>query len=271
MLLQWHPAFYADIQIEFTNDKDNLLFENEHQLSTKPMEIDVVIIKKSTDIPLRTNIGRIFRKYNIIEYKSPKDYLSIDDFYKVYGYACFYKVDSGSINSIAIEDMTITLVCHTCPRKLMEYLQTVENYRIETADEGIYYIKGDRFPIQIIVIRELSPDKNLWLSSLTDHLEDRDLTRRLLADYQVNQKNPLYRSVMNTIVRSNRSYFEEVKNMCEALEELMKDELDAREQQGEIRVNRLILKLSQCGRISDIIRSASDSEYQKQLFSEFGL
>ena len=47
--------------------------------------------------------------------------------------------------------------------------------------------------------------------------------------------------------------------MCEALEELMKDELDAREQQGEIRVNRLILKLSQCGRISDIIRSASDS------------
>lgn len=63
--------------------------------------------------------------------------------------------------------------------------------------------------------------------------------------------------------------------MCEALEELMKDELDAREQQeeiqGEIRVNRLILKLSQCGRISDIIRSASDSEYQKQLFSEFGL
>ena len=63
--------------------------------------------------------------------------------------------------------------------------------------------------------------------------------------------------------------------MCEALEELMKDELDAREQQeeiqGEIIVNRLILKLSQCGRISDIIRSASDSEYQKQLFSEFGL
>ena len=94
MLLQWHPAFYADIQIEFTNDTENLQFENEHQLSTKPMEIDIVI-KKNTDIPLRTNIGRIFRKYNIIEYKSPNDYLSIDDFYKVYGYACFYKADTG--------------------------------------------------------------------------------------------------------------------------------------------------------------------------------
>ena len=59
--------------------------------------------------------------------------------------------------------------------------------------------------------------------------------------------------------------------MCEALEELMKDELDAREQQGEIRVNRLILKLSQCGTLDRVFRSASDSEYQKQLFSEFGL
>lgn len=29
--------------------------------------------------------------------------------------------------------------------------------------------------------------------------------------------------------------FEEVKNMCEALEELMKDELDARERQGELK------------------------------------
>lgn len=40
------------------------------------------------------NIGRIFRKYNIIEYKSPVDYLGIDDFYKVYGYLCFYKADT---------------------------------------------------------------------------------------------------------------------------------------------------------------------------------
>ncbi len=40
------------------------------------------------------NIGRIFRKYNIIEYKSPVDYLGIDDFYKVYGYLGFYKADT---------------------------------------------------------------------------------------------------------------------------------------------------------------------------------
>lgn len=26
----WHPAFYADIQIELKDDADNLIFENEH-------------------------------------------------------------------------------------------------------------------------------------------------------------------------------------------------------------------------------------------------
>ena len=40
-VLQWHPAFFADIQIELQEDADSLIFENEHQLGTKPMEIDV--------------------------------------------------------------------------------------------------------------------------------------------------------------------------------------------------------------------------------------
>ena len=44
--LPWHPAFYAGIQIEFEKEADKLTFENEHQLGTDPMRIDVVIIKK---------------------------------------------------------------------------------------------------------------------------------------------------------------------------------------------------------------------------------
>lgn len=52
------------------------------------------MIKRQKELPVHKNIGRIFRKYNIIEYKSPVDYLGIDDFYKVYGYLCFYKADT---------------------------------------------------------------------------------------------------------------------------------------------------------------------------------
>lgn len=44
--LQWHPAFYAGVQIELCEESEHLIFENEHQLGTKPKEIDVLIIKK---------------------------------------------------------------------------------------------------------------------------------------------------------------------------------------------------------------------------------
>lgn len=50
-LLQWHPAFFAGIQIELKDEADNLIFEQEHQLGTKPMGIDV-LIKKEQDIPV---------------------------------------------------------------------------------------------------------------------------------------------------------------------------------------------------------------------------
>ena len=99
-VLQWHPAFFAGIQIEFGEEREKLTFENEHQLGTKPKQIDVLIIKKESETKLRKNIGKIFRRYNIIEYKSPKDYLSIDDFYQVYGYACFFKADTEQANKI---------------------------------------------------------------------------------------------------------------------------------------------------------------------------
>lgn len=86
------------------------------------MEIDVLIVKKEKRKPIRKNIGRIFRKYNLIEYKSPPDYLSIDDFYKVYGYACFYKADTTERNRIPIEEVTISLVSFRYSKSLIRHL-----------------------------------------------------------------------------------------------------------------------------------------------------
>lgn len=44
-MLQWHPAFFAGMQIELAEEAEYLTFESEHQLSTKPMQIDVRIIR----------------------------------------------------------------------------------------------------------------------------------------------------------------------------------------------------------------------------------
>ena len=89
--IQWHPAFQASIQIEFEAEAEKLTFEPEHLLSKKPMQMDELIIKVAENEVIHKNIGRIFKRYNIIEYKSPDDNLTINDFYKVYGYCCFYR------------------------------------------------------------------------------------------------------------------------------------------------------------------------------------
>ena len=284
--LQWHPAFYAGLQIELAEDAENLIFENEHQLGTKPKQIDVLIIKKESEKPVKKNIGRLFRKYNIIEYKSPEDYLSLDDFYKIIGYDCFYKADAAITNSIEIEELTVTYVCHHYPRKLMKHL-IHSGYQIKQAGAGIYYIKDMLFPIQIILTSSLSKSENLWLSSLTDTLTETDTAQKLLEEYNRHKQDSRYESMMDLITNANLKLFKEMDYMCETLlnimREKLKDEIDAEKdlamkegrndgiEQGIEQMEILIQHLIINSRSDEIERAVTDKEFQKQLFEEFGL
>lgn len=277
-VLQWHPAFFAGIQIEFGEEAKYLEFHQEYSLGTKPMEIDI-LIKKEEERILQKQIGKIFRKHNIVEYKSPTDYLCIDDFYKVYAYAYFYKSDRIPVNSVKLEELTLSLVSESYPRELIRHLREDRGFQIRKVYDGIYYIIGDVLPIQIIVTSKLSSKESLWLRNLTNRMKSLNDAEELMRDYKEHKKNPLYESVMDIIVRANEDKFEEAKSMCEALEELMKEELEAKRAEGkEIgkqqalnRVNMLNLKLAELNRLEDIVKAASDQAYQEQLFQEFDL
>lgn len=49
-------------------------------------------------------------------------------------------------------------------------------------EKGIYYVKGSLVPIQIIVLSQLSAEKNLWFRVLTDKLRDRKIASGMLAE-----------------------------------------------------------------------------------------
>lgn len=112
--IQWHPAFDAALQIELGEETKYLEFDSEHLLSKKPMQIDV-LVKNERHVKIQKNIGRIFRQYNVVEYKSPEDDLNIDDFYKVYAYACIYKARHGDSRLHTGSELTITFVCYHYP------------------------------------------------------------------------------------------------------------------------------------------------------------
>ena len=67
---QWHPAFYGAMHLEFRENKKDLEFTEELILNTLPLKVDMLIVKKIKPCTIHNEIGKIFRKYNLIEYKS---------------------------------------------------------------------------------------------------------------------------------------------------------------------------------------------------------
>lgn len=229
--IQWHPAFDAALQIELGDEAKYLEFESEHMLTKKPMQIDV-LVKNDKHVKIQKNIGRIFRQYNIIEYKSPKDDLNIDDFYKTYAYACIYKSDTEAVDRIQATELTISFVCYHYPRAMLNKLERDRCMAVEGVDDGIYYLLGDAIPIQLIVVPALSKENNYWLNNLRNDLKSGGEIRRFIELYEKNKNSKLYQALADTIMRANWKEVKEERKMCEALKELFADDLRESELKG---------------------------------------
>ena len=239
--LQWHPAFCSALRLELLEDAENLEFTDEFQLTEKPLQIDCTVVKVKKDCKIKNEIGKIFRKHNIFEYKSPMDELNIDTFYKAVAYACLYKVLPNHVNEIPAEEITITLIRDRKPVKLMQELEK-SGYECKKETVGIYYVSGVMFPVQIIASSELD-DMHVQLKALTNHLEE-SLMRQYLfqvSTFEGREKN-LADIVLQVIVNSNMEKVREWKGseriMCEALRVLMADELNEERVEGRIEGQR---------------------------------
>ena len=230
--LQWHSDFSAALRVELEDELDELCIEDEHMLSKKPMQIDVLVVKKKGEQPIRKNIGRIFRKHNIIEYKSPEDYLSINEFYKLNGFTCFYQSETKRVKDIPPEEITMTFICNHYPQKLLEHLKKFKGIEVEKQEAGLYYLLGDSFPIQLVIVKELSKEENYWLQNLRCNLKTGEEIQEVVRRYEQVKHKAYYSDVMNLIVRANQKQMEEEKNMCEALNELFAEELKEADLRG---------------------------------------
>ena len=229
--IQWHPAFDAALQIEFGDEAKYLEFDPEHLISKKPMQIDV-LVKNEKHVKLRKNIGRIFRQYNIIEYKSPEDDLDIDDFYKTYAYACLYKSDAEAVDLIPADELTITFVCYHYPRNMLRKLEQDREMTVEQEDSGIYYLIGDAIPIQLVIVPKLSKEHNYWLNNLRNDLKAGSEIKNFIESYSKNKNSKLYQALADAVMRANWKKLKEGSNMCEALKELFADDFKESELKG---------------------------------------
>lgn len=169
--IAWHPGFYGGLELELRRWKADLIFQEEHTLSKQPLKMDMLIIKKSRDVAIDFSYGRAFREYNVIEYKSPEDTLSIDAFYKTIGYACLYKGTGETENAIPEEELTVTMFCFHHPKNLLTYLAK-KGAQVRAEGGGLYQVDGKYpFTLQIVVTQELEDNDEHPLRLLTKDVE----------------------------------------------------------------------------------------------------
>jgi hypothetical protein len=235
---QWHPGYCSAFELGFREDKEYLTFDREYLLNSKPIQVDLLIIKKKRNIITKNSIGKLFRKYNLIEFKSPKDELNFDTYVKVMGYAYLYKAGEKHTGEIDINDITMTFVRSKYPKKLMAMLGE-DGYTISNPYKGIYYIERDGFiPAQVVIADKVGDDDNVWLRSLSNNIGVDTAREMVSATQKLENKGDKdnAEAVMQVSVKANVGIYDRIKEekdmACEALRELFKPELEEATQKG---------------------------------------
>ena len=229
--IQWHPGFVAAMDLEFEENRSDLIYEKEYNLNTKPLEIDLLVIKKDPSVQMVNEIGKLFRGHNIVEYKSPDDHVDIDTFYKVGAYGCLYKASGKSVDERAADDITISVIRDTKPEGLFQYFED-KHIKVTNPYAGIYYISDAvLFPTQIIVGRELKQEGHTWLKALSDKVQKQEMKDLLERISSLTQKfdKELADSVLEVSIKANKHLIEELRgddSMCQALLEIMEPEIN---------------------------------------------
>lgn len=283
---QWHLGLKPAVDLELAKERANLSYFREYNLNHQALEIDLLIIKKESDQPITNEIGKLFRKYNIIEYKSPADQLNVDTFYKAGAYASLYKAYGNTVDEPKADEITISLIRKSKPVKLFQYFED-KKITIKNPYKGIYYIMDEvLFPTQIIVTKEMDPKEHIWLTALSDGMNKHQLKELLekIESFDTKLDRELADAVLGVAIKANWQIAQELRgdgNMCQALLELMEPEInkikasveaEAAKKERQKGISGAVVALRLCGQGDKAIKNAimkaysiSDSEAEGYL------
>lgn len=271
--IKWHFAFYCALECVLRKNKAQLEFYKEYSLSKEPLRIDMLLVEKCSDIKIEDESGRIFRKYNIIEYKSPRNGLNINNFYKTIGYAALYKGLAAKISERPVSEITVSFFREKRPKKLFRMLKGL-GFTIKQMYQGIYYVYGDTlFPVQIVVTGETDSSNQVAYRLLSKNVNKEDVRKFL--NFINRPEGAAEKSnadvILQASISANREIYEELRRedpMCEALRELMKEDIEAAEAKGraeerEANTASIAENLIKNGVLADIIKRSTGLPMEK--------
>ena len=247
--IQWHPGFCGAVEFELRDNQDILEFNPDFQVSKGPLFLDLLVIKKLRNIQISNEIGRIFRTYNVCEFKGYGDSLTIDDYFKTIAYASLVKNSGTTVNQIPAAEITLSFIQNSFPREMLRLLEASGAVIVEQFP-GVFYLsrgphgEGDvLFPTQVIVTSRLERASHCSLRILTRNAEEADVRLFLNEAQSGTEKHvrQIVDAILQVSVPANFTLFEQIRrddSMCQALFDLMKDKIEERErrvyQEGEM-------------------------------------
>ncbi len=217
--VNWHEALVCAVQIELRDYADLLDFRSEFILGKNSYRIDLLVIKKLCSQSILKKFAHIFQTHNLFEMKGIHSSVTINSYYKCIGYAGLLIDQLNNINKTQYTslDISITFLTFRYPQKLLRHLKDERNIVVEKFYQGIYHISKETFITQIIVISELPSDENLYLRSLTNHLQDSELINRISDDYAKHKDSDIYTKYLNQLTTANLGTKGDTSMVCEGL------------------------------------------------------
>ncbi len=219
----WHEAAVCAIQITLRDYAHLLEYYPEYALGKNKnalqnaFRIDLLVIRKLSEEAITHSIGKIFKSHNLFEIKGVHSSITVKAYYKTVGYASLLIALNGCNPPYVRQDISLSFLCRRYPRKLIKHLKKDCGKTVANSFPGVYYIKEDIYPVQIIVTKELPAADALYLRCLTDHLAEQPLIDSLIEDYSRHQKLPAYAKYMNQLTNANTPPKGERTMYCEAI------------------------------------------------------
>ena len=268
--VEYHYGFYGAVRAEYEPTNVKMEYLQEHELGNEPIRMDMLILKHDRT-PLTDPIGSFFKTHNVLEYKSPRDSLSIDDFYKAQGYALIYKGMGKTIDAVPVEELTVSLFRHVYPRELFAKLKE-RGFSIDQVHPGVYHVTGAvSVPAQVVITSRLPKGKYEAFRALAKDVTKEDMMKLLqLVEADEDPMMVEYiRAVLNVSIALNAALFDEIKKegiMTEAINKIFQKEFAKERNEG--RQEGFLEALS--GLVRDGILSIADAAKRAEMsISEF--
>ena len=225
----WHAWFYALLRITF-HKYPAVDVLREVMLGVQAPRADFIVIVEDKKLNLGLKIFSFFRKYDILEFKSPDDELNMFTLWKGVGYVSFYLNHAREKGKdIEMSEITLSFFREARPVKLFEQLGKCLE---KGPADGIYYVRNweVNIPIQIVVTGELKGGEYAGFRAISKKPREEDVIAFMREHGNNREIAPFVRAFGDGVSKVDSDLMEEIKGrypeMGKTLMQIMQPEID---------------------------------------------